>query len=104
MSSEIVETAKQDLLRQNHALFIEQINSLTAYQLRFIGAIYAGKGLELGHKSTIDEFRLGSSANITAVKQALQKRELIDVEGKDVYFSDPIFVHWLRQNSKLLII
>jgi len=104
VSSEIVETAKQDLLRQNHALFIEQINSLTAYQLRFIGAIYAGKGLELGHKSTIDEFRLGSSANITAVKQALQKRELIDVEGKDVYFSDPIFVHWLRQNSKLLII
>lgn len=104
VNNEIMEAAKQDLLLQNHALFIEQINSLTAYQLRFIGAIYAGKGKELGHKSVIDEFRLGSTANITAVKQALQKKELIDVEGKDVYFSDPIFVHWLQKNSKLLII
>ena len=102
--AEILEEAKQDLLRQNHALFIEQINTLTSYQLRFIGAVLAGKGKEISRKAVIDEFGLGSSANIVTIKQALQKKELIDVEGKDIRFSDPIFVHWLWQNSHLLII
>ena len=100
---QILEEAKQDLLRQNHALYIEQVNSLSSYQLRFIGAILAGKGREISHKATIDEFRLGSSANITAVKQALQKKELIDIEGKDIRFADPVFVHWLSQNRNSVI-
>ena len=102
--AEILAEAKLDLLRQNHALFIEQINSLTSYQLRFVGAILAGKGSEISHKAVIDEFGLGSSANIVTIKQALQKKEIIDIEGKDIRFSDPIFSHWLRLNNHLLII
>jgi hypothetical protein len=98
---EIVTDAKQDLLLQNHALFVEQINSLTSYQLRFIRAIMAGKAAEINRKDIIEEFELGSSANIATIKKALQKKELIDVEGKDIRFSDPIFIHWLRAHSEL---
>ena len=101
VNTEIVADAKQDLLRQNHALFMEQINSLTSYQLHFIRAIMAGKALELNRKEIIEEFELGSSANIATIKKALQKKELIDIEGKNISFSDPIFIHWLRQNMYL---
>ena len=97
----ILKEAKQDLLRQNHALFMEQINSLTSYQLHFIRAIMAGKALELNRKEIIEEFELGSSANVATIKKALQKKELIDIEGKNSFFSDPIFIHWLRQNTYL---
>jgi hypothetical protein len=101
VSEEILADAKQDLLRQNHALFMEQINSLTSYQLHFIRAIMAGKAIDINHKEIIDEFELGSSANVATIKKALQKKELIEIEGKKVSFSDPIFMHWLRQNTSL---
>lgn len=101
VNEEILEDAKQDLLRQNHALFMEQINSLTSYQLHFIRAIMAGKDQEINRKEIIEEFELGSSANIATIKKALQKKELIEIEGKNISFSDPIFIHWLRQNTYL---
>lgn len=101
VNEEILTDAKQDLLRQNHALFMEQINSLTSYQLRFIRAIMAGKASEINRKEIIEEFDLGSSANIATIKKALQKKELIEIEGKNISFSDPIFIHWLNQNMHL---
>ena len=98
---EILLEAKQDLLHQNHALFMEQINGLTQYQIRFVRAIMEGKGCEINRKETIETFELGSSANIATIKKALQKKELVEIEGKDIHFSDPIFIHWLHQNVYL---
>lgn len=101
-NAEILADAQQDLLHQNHALFMEQMNGLTQYQIRFVRAIMDGKALEINRKDTIEEYELGSSANIATIKKALQKKELVEIEGKDIHFSDPIFVHWLRVNMHLL--
>ena len=101
VTEEIMSDAKHDLLLQNHALFMEQINSLSSYQLHFVRAITAGKALEINRKEIIEEFELGSSANIATIKKALQKKELIDIEGKNISFSDPIFIHWIHQNTNL---
>ena len=101
-NEEIFADAQQDLLHQNHALFMEQMNGLTQYQIRFVRAIMDGKALEINRKDTIEEYELGSSANIATIKKALQKKELVEIEGKDIHFSDPIFIHWLRVNMHLL--
>ena len=98
---EILNEAKQDLLYQNHALFMEQINGLTQYQIRFVRAIMDGKGCEINRKETIEAFELGSSANIATIKKALQKKEIIEINGKEIHFSDPIFTHWLQLNLHL---
>ena len=98
---EILLDAKQDLLHQNHALFMEQINGLTQYQIRFVRAIMDGKGREINRKETIEAFELGSSANIATIKKALQKKEIIEINGKEIHFSDPIFIHWLQLNLHL---
>lgn len=98
---EILNEAKQDLLHQNHALFMEQINGLSQYQIRFVRAIMEGKGCEINRKETIEAFELGSSANIATIKKALQKKEIIEINGKDIHFSDPIFIHWLHWNLYL---
>lgn len=102
-TNDILDEAKQDLLQQNHALFIEQMNALTYYQLRFIKVVLDGKTQEINHKSIIEEYGLGSSANVATIKKALQKKELIDLDGKKIYFSDPVFPHWLRQNCNLFL-
>ena len=102
VNEEILTDAQQDLLNQNHALFMEQMNGLTQYQIRFVRAVMDGKALEINRKDTIEEYELGSSANIATIKKALQKKELIEIEGKDIHFSDPIFIHWLHRNSHLL--
>ena len=102
VTDEIITEAKEDLLRQNHALFMEQINALLAYQIRFIRALMAGKAQEISRGTTIEEFNLGSTANIATIKKSLQKKELIDIEGKNISFSDPIFIHWLRKNSSIV--
>lgn len=101
VTDEIMEAAKCDLLTQNHALFMEQINGLSAGQIRFIQAVQAGNSHNSGHKDIIEEYELGSTANVSTIKKALQKKELIDIEGGEVYFSDPIFSHWLQRNAPL---
>ena len=102
VNEEILTDAQQDLLNQNHALFMEQMNGLTQYQIRFVRAVMDGKALEINRKDTIEEYELGSSANIATIKKALQKKELVEIEGKDIHFSDPIFIHWLHRNSHFL--
>ena len=101
VTEEIMQAAKTDLLTQNHALFLEQINGLSATQIRFVMAVQAGNTQALGHKEIIEEFELGSTANIATIKKALQKKEIIEIEAGHVYFSDPIFSHWLQRNAPL---
>lgn len=86
---------------QNHALFYEQISNLTSYQLHFLMALLAGKANELNKKDVINQFNLGSTANIAVIKKALLKKELIDIVGKTLTFADPIMPHWLKINLKL---
>ena len=102
-TEDILADAKRDLLRQNHALFMEQIGSLTSYQIRFLLAVMEGKACEINRKETIEEFGLGSSANVAVVKKALQKKELIDIEGREIHFADPVFVHWIQRNINLFV-
>lgn len=99
VTDEVLSESKNDLLTQNHALFMEHINGLSASQIRFVKAIQAGNSANIGRKEVIDEFELGSTANVATMKKALQKKEIIDVEGRNVYFSDPLFSHWLRRNA-----
>ena len=41
VNEEILTDAQQDLLNQNHALFMEQMNGLTQYLMRFVRAVMA---------------------------------------------------------------
>ncbi len=100
VSDDIMQAAKSDLLIQNHALFYEQLNNLTAYQIHFLMALLAGKARVMSKKETIEEFGLGSSANVEVIKKALLKKELIDVVGKEITFADPLMPHWLRLTFK----
>lgn len=98
-----LKTACQDIIDQNTPLFEKQTESLSAYQMNFLHAIIDGVEDEFTRKEILQKYQLGTSANISAIKKALIKKELIEIEKHRVYISDPIMKMWLRQEFKALI-
>ena len=92
----IVDAALEALVDQLSLLFVALAESLTARQLRFLRAVIAGEA-ELSSQATLKRYDLGTSANVTRMKEALANREVIDVSGKVIQILDPMFVHWLRR-------
>jgi hypothetical protein len=89
--------AHQDLIDQNTPLFDKQTESLSAYQFNFLLALADGVHSEFTSAEILQKYHLGSSANVSIVKRALIKKELIETEGKQVYLADPVMRLWLSQ-------
>lgn len=87
-----------DLLDANEALFMQQVEPLTAYQMNFLRAVAAGRHSGFGEKEIREDFNLGSPANITRLKKALVSKDLIEVKGRgQLYFTDPVFRLWIQR-------
>lgn len=87
--------AFQDILDHNTPLFEKQTESLTTYQMNFLRAILCGQHDEFTVQEVLQKYELGTSANVSVVKQALIKKELIEIEKGKVFISDPVLQIWL---------
>ena len=93
-----LELSVSDLLDANEALFMQQIELLTAYQMNFLRAVAAGHHSGFGEKEIREDFNLGSPANITRLKKALVHKDLIEVQKRgQIYFTDPVFRLWIQR-------
>ena len=92
-----IETAYQDIIDQNTPLFEKQTESLTTYQMNFLRAIINGVSSEFTKQDTIQKYHLGSSANVNTVKKALIKKELIEMEKRQIIIPDPVMKVWLKR-------
>lgn len=91
------EDACQDILDQNTPLFEKQTENLTTYQLNFLKAVIDGIDSEFASQDVLVKYQLGSSANVSIVKRALVKKELIEIEKRRVYIPDPVMKVWLKK-------
>ncbi|MGM9741289.1 MAG: ATP-binding protein [Candidatus Cryptobacteroides sp.] len=91
------EAAYQDIIDQNTPLFEKQTENLTTYQMNFLRAVIDGIHSEFTTQETLQKYQLGSSANVSIVKRALVKKELIEIEKRNVIIPDPIMVVWLKR-------
>lgn len=89
--------AHQDLIDQNTPLFEKQTENLSAYQMNFLRALVDGIHSEFTSAEILQKYQLGSSANVSIVKRALVKKELIEIENKQVLWADPVMKLWLTQ-------
>ena len=89
--------ALQDIIDQNAPLFEKQIEDLTAYQLSFLRAIVDGVEESFTSQEVIDKYHLSSSSNVAAIKTALVKKELIDIEKGKVVITDPVLRLWVKR-------
>lgn len=91
------EAAYQDIIDQNTPLFEKQTESLTTYQMNFLRAVIDGVHSEFTTQEILHKYQLSSSANVSIVKRALVKKELIEIEKHQVVIPDPVMVVWLKR-------
>ncbi len=91
-----IDEAIEDLLDQYTILYQKEADQLTNYQLNFLKAL-ADKVTSFTRQIVLQEYNLGTSANVKRIKEALQNKEIIDVFGKDVQFNDRMFELWLTK-------
>ena len=65
--------------------------------MNFLRAVTDGIHSEFSSQEIIQKYQLGSSANVSIVKRALIKKELIEIEKREVVIPDPIMEVWLKK-------
>ena len=96
-----LEDAFQDIIDQNTPLFEKQTESLTSYQMNFLRAITDGVHSEFTTQEVLRKYQLGSSANVSIIKRALVKKELIEIEKRKIVIPDPVMKVWLQRELKI---
>lgn len=89
--------AMKDLIDQNSMLFQRETERLSAYQMNFLRAIAQGVHSEFSSQDVLVKYNLGTSSNVSIVRKALIKAELIDIDGKLIILTDPVFALWFRR-------
>ena len=96
-TEECFDAACEDMIDQNTPLFEKQTENLTTYQMNFLKAVLDGVHSEFTRQEIIQKYQLGTSANVSIIKRALIKKELIEIEKRQVAISDPGMAVWLKK-------
>jgi len=94
-SVEIIQEALQGLVAQLSLLFQSKTDELTNYQINFLKAMIDGVE-KFSSKETLDEYKIGTSANVLRVKNTLESKEIIDIQGTHISLLDPMYKTWLK--------
>ena len=97
VTESILRQALEDLIDQNSAIFIEQVQPLTTYQLNFLRAVLAGNHNGFGEKEIRENYDLGVPSNIVRLKRSLIDKELIEITKDGVIIGDPVLRLWLKK-------
>ncbi|KAA6302624.1 MAG: hypothetical protein EZS26_001131 [Candidatus Ordinivivax streblomastigis] len=91
----IIMEAYEGVKNQLSLLFVGLIESLTNKQIDFLKAIVFGE-TNLSSKDILEKYKLGTSANVIKIREALLSKEIIDVNAQQIEIQDPIFKIWLK--------
>lgn len=94
-SPEIVLEAHQGVIAQISLLFQSKTDELTNSQINFLKALIDGVE-KFSSKETLEEYRIGTSANVLRVKNTLENKEIIDIQGNNISLIDPMYKSWLK--------
>ncbi|MBQ9668238.1 MAG: ATP-binding protein [Prevotella sp.] len=89
--------ALKELISTNEALYMQQIEPLSGYQMNLLRAIVSGVHSGYNEKKIRMRFDLGSPSNLVRLRNALVERDLIYSEMRQLYITDPVFSLWFRQ-------
>jgi len=93
-SEEIIREAHEGIVSQLSLLFQSKTEELSTPQVNFLKALLDGVE-KFSSKSMIDDYRLGSSANVSRIKKALESKEIIDIMAGNILVLDPMYKNWL---------
>lgn len=85
--------AIDELLTQHTILFQREVDNLTNMQINFLKAL-SNNVKQFSASDTLGGYKLGTSANVNRIKDALVKKEIIDITPNNIEFIDPLFKLW----------
>ena len=93
----IYDKSVDDLLSGNLITFQKDFDSLSNVQVNLVHAVSKGNISNLTRAEVVNEFNLGSSANVIRMINALEKKEIVEKINKQIIFLDPVFELWLKK-------
>lgn len=93
VTNDIINIAINDIITQNTMLYYNIINNLSVTQINFLSALADGKQ-NFSSLEVMQNYKLGTSGNVSKVKNVLTEKEIIHIEEKMVTFLDPVFKLW----------
>lgn len=94
-NEEIVYDANEGIVNQLSLLFQTKTEELTNLQVNFLKALIDG-ATQFSSKETMNEYNLGTSANVVKIKKTLENKEIIDIRGNVISLLDPMYKSWLK--------
>lgn len=91
-----VEAVFDKLLQRNSIVYQRECDGLTNTQLGMLRALLNGE-TSLYASEVISKYRMGTSANVLRIKQALENREIVDFGFGKPEILDPAFAAWLKR-------
>ena len=95
-TEEVLPSAIKELISTNEALYMQQIEPLSGYQMNLLRAIVSGIHSGYNEKKVRAQFDLGSPSNMVRLRDALIERDIIYSEMRRLYITDPVFTLWFR--------
>lgn len=81
------------LFTQQTILFQRELDRLTNTQINFLKAV-CENATRLSSARVLRDYGLGTSANVNRIKNALVKKEILDISPEGIEFLDPVFKLW----------
>lgn len=97
----IVDSSLENILDSLNLQFLNTMDSLTEKQRNYLSAVADGVK-HFSATETLTRYKLGSNGNVRILREALRKRDIIDVERNRAFIQDPIFLLWLQTQYKTL--
>ncbi len=95
-STQTIDDAIEDLLNQYTILYQREVDQLTNLQIRFIEGLCKGE-TAFTSSAFLKRYSIGAAGNIKRIKEALENKEIIDIAGKTISLTDPLFELWLNR-------
>ncbi len=92
-TSKIISDSLQDIIEQNAIIYQKEIESLSSGQINFLKAFSDGEQ-KYSSFENLKKYNLGSSANVSRIKEALENKEILDFTSTPPIFHDPVFELW----------
>ena len=97
VTDDMMASALSELISTNEALYMQQVEPLSAYQMNLLKAIVSGIHSGYNEKRVRAVFDLGSPSNMVRLRDALIERDLIYSEMRQLYLTDPVFGLWFKK-------
>ena len=97
VNKRIIDEAINEIITQDAALFEKEIENLSNTQVYYLHALIDNVNNNISSAVNLKKYNLNSSANVVKIKEALTKKEIIEIQGGQAQFLDPVFELWLRR-------